>query len=85
MLENASFQRLPSWSQTEILTRKGTLLAQRNHNGWSVRLYSLHYHFVEHWAKDGVEVATTFKLSASPLAILEPYMEDINLADFTDI
>ena len=85
MLENASFQRLPSWSQTEILTRKGTLLAQRSFNGWSVRLYSLQHHFVEHWAKDGVEVATTFQPSANPLAILEPYMESINLADFTNI
>lgn len=85
MLENASFQRLPAWSQAEILTKTGTLLAQRIHQDWDVRLYSLHHQFVELWVKDGMEITASFRQSASPIAILEPYMEDINLADLVDI
>ncbi len=79
MLEYAMFERLPAWSQVDTLTKQGTQLAQREHNEWTVSLYSLHNRFVELWAKNGLFVTSTFQPDASPLDIVEPYLEHVNV------
>ena len=82
MLEYKLFNRLPSWSQVEVLTKKGTVMARRNHKEWSITLYSLNNYFVELWVKQDLEIVGSFHNSVNPLEILEPYMKDIQLPDF---
>ncbi len=73
------FERLPFRSQTESLEKDGTMLGQRTYNGWQVTLYSLNGLFVELWAGKEAQVISTFKKSASAVAVLDPYIEDIDL------
>lgn len=79
MLENSRFERLPIQSQSEILAKEGTLLAQRRFNQWIVTLYTLNNSFVELWSGEKAQVISTFKMSANPLAILEPYIDDVDV------
>jgi hypothetical protein len=81
MLEYKLFNRLPSWSQVDVLTKKGTVVGQRHHNEWAITLYSLNNYFVELWVKQELEIVGSFHSSANPLEILEPYMQDIQLQD----
>jgi len=81
MLEFSMFQRLPSWSQAEVLTKEGTLLAQRRHKDWTVSLYSLNNRFVELWTRDGLHITSSFHQDTTPLAIVEPYLEHVNVQD----
>lgn len=78
------FHKLPSWSQVEVLAKNGTVLAQRRHKEWAITLYSLNNYFVELWVKKELEVVGSFHKSANPLAILEPYMDTIDVQDFLD-
>ena len=73
------FQRLPSWSQAEVLTKHGTVLAQRRHQEWAVSLYSLNNRFVELWEKQGLQITTSFRTEATALAIVEPYLEQVDV------
>lgn len=82
MLESSMFQNLPSWHQAEVLTRQGTLLAQRRHNGWLVSLYALDNSFIELWSGTEAEVVGMFSESASALEILEPYTHAIDIDEF---
>ena len=84
MLEFSLFQRLPSWSQAEALTKYGTVLAQRQHQEWTVSLYSLNNRFVELWEKGGLHITTSFRADATALAIAEPYLEHIDLQHLAD-
>lgn len=79
MIEYTLFNRLPAGSQIAILAQKGTKVAQRNHKEWTVTLYTLHNYFVESWVKSGTEIIGTFQNSADPLAILEPYLDAIEV------
>jgi hypothetical protein len=81
MLEYKMFNRLPSWSQVEVLTQTGTVVAQRHHNGWAITLYSLNNYFVERWARQELEIVCSFQRAANPLDIMEPYMQDIQWQD----
>lgn len=81
MFEYKLFNQLPTWSQVEVLTKTGTIVAQRNHNGWTITLYSLDNYFVELWIKQDLEVVGSFHRSADPMEILEPYMQHIRLSD----
>jgi len=82
MIEYPLFNRLPSWSQVEVLTKKGTVVAQRNHKDWNITLYTLNNFFVELWEKPNLEIIGSFHNSVNPLAILEPYTQDIQIEDF---
>lgn len=82
MLEYSMFERLPFRSQAESLAKDGTILAQRNYNGWEVTLYSLNGLFVELWAGKEAQVISTFKKSANAIAVLDPYIDDMNVQDF---
>jgi hypothetical protein len=84
MLEYSWFERLPLRSQTETLARDGIVLAQRKHNDWVVTLYTLHNVFVERWTGKEAEVISTFKRSANAVAVLEPYIAEIDVQDFLD-
>jgi len=84
MIEYSLFQGLPAWSQTEVLINKGTIVAQRQHQGWSITLYSLHNFFVERWVKNTIDITGTFHQSANILEILEPYLDNIQIQDFID-
>jgi hypothetical protein len=79
------FNRLPAGSQVEVLAKKGTVLAQREHKEWTITLFSLNNYFVELWEKKGLELIGTFHKTVQPLAILEPYMDDIEIQDFFEI
>lgn len=85
MIEYSLFRKLPTWSQAEVLAKRGTLLAERQHEEWSVLLYSFENYFVELWEKDYLKITTSFRKSASALDIVEPYMDGINVEDFRDI
>ena len=84
MLEFSMFQRLPSWSQAEVLAKEGTVLAQRHHRGWSVSLYSLNNRFVELWEKEGLQITTSFREDATALAIVEPYLAYVDVQHLID-
>ena len=76
------FERLPFRSQAESLAKDGTVLAQRKYNNWEVTLYSLNGIFVELWAGKEAQVISTFKKSANAVAVLDPYIDDIDVQDF---
>ncbi|MCC9138204.1 hypothetical protein ACFSKU_14170 [Pontibacter silvestris] len=84
MLEYSMFRKLPTWSQAEVVTKRGTLLAERKQEEWSVLLYSFNNFFVELWVKDHLKITTTFQKTASTIAIVEPYMDGIDLDDFME-
>jgi hypothetical protein len=81
MLEHSMFERLPLRSQAETLAKFGTILAQRKFNSWTVTLYTLNDAFVEVWAGEEAQVISTFKKSANGLAVLEPYLEEIDVRE----
>jgi len=85
MLEYSMFERLPFRSQAEFLAKDGTILAQRNYNNWTVTLYALHHSFVEVWTGNEVQVISTFKDSANAVAILEPYIDAIDVEQIRDL
>ena len=84
MLEYNMFQRLPSWSQVEVLSRTGTPLAQRQHLDWTITLYTFQHRFVDVWRRAGLEVVTSFQPRANTLAILEPYTDQMEVEDWLD-
>lgn len=75
MLEYTLFRKLPFGSQIDELNQKGTLLAVRNHKDWTITLYMVHNHFVERWAKNGLDIIGTFQKAANSISILEPYID----------
>lgn len=81
MQEYSMFERLPFRSQKEIIARDGTLLARRRYNNWLVTLYETDHAFVELWSGEEVQVYTSFKKSASAIAIYEPYINQIDVRD----
>lgn len=85
MLEHAMFHRLPQGSQADALAQQGTLLAQRNHKGWEITLYSLNNYYVELWAKAGLQIVGSFHKTAQPMEVLEPYLETIDYQRLLDV
>jgi hypothetical protein len=85
MLEYNLFEKLPTWSQLEVLTKTGTRLAQRHHLDWTITLYTFQHYFVEVWAREGLEIVTSFRKQANTLAILEPYTEHLEVEDLLDM
>lgn len=84
MQEYSMFERLPFRSQQEALHRGGTLIAQRTFNGCTVTLYTLGNTFVEVWISKEVEVVSTFKKTAHALAVLEAYVDNIDVLGILD-
>ncbi len=84
MLEYSMFERLPFRSQAESLAKDGTILAQRTYNNWTVTLYTLQHSFVELWQGEQVQVISTFKASANVVAILDPYIDAIDVQDIVN-
>jgi hypothetical protein len=84
MLEYNLFRGLPTWSQIEVLTRTGTLLAQREYLDWTIALYSYQHHFVEVWSRADLEIVTSFRRHVNTLAILEPYTDQLEVGDLLD-
>ena len=85
MIEHSLFHQLPLRNQVELLARQGTAVAHRNYKGWSITLYAINNYFVERWEKSGLEIVGTFKNSASPLAILEPYLDNLEVQQLLEI
>jgi hypothetical protein len=85
MLEFPLFNQLPTWSQVDVLTKKGIKVAHRNHKDWEITLYSLNNFFVELWVKPNLEIIGSFHQTVNPLTIFEPYTESIHLQDFTNL
>ncbi|EJF08141.1 MULTISPECIES: hypothetical protein [Pontibacter] len=79
MLEYSMFERLPYRSQREALKKEGTLIARRQVNGYTILLYTLGHTFVEVWTGAEAEVVSTFKQTASAMAVLEPYADEIDI------
>jgi hypothetical protein len=79
MQEFSMFERLPFRSQQEALHKGGTLIAQRKYNGHTVTLYTLGSIFVEVWRSSEAEVVSTFKRTADAMAVLEPYLDTIDV------
>lgn len=67
-----------------MLTKEGTVLAQRLHQGWTVSLYSLHNRYVELWEKNGLQITTSFRNDAAALAIVEPYLAYVDVQHLID-
>lgn len=79
------FERLPFRSQAEIIAKDGTVLAQRKHNKWVVTLYAVNNSFVELWTGEDIQVYSIFKRSANALAVLEPYVDEIDVQDVLNL
>ena len=77
------FNRLPTWSQVEVLAKQGTIVAQRQHKDWTITLFSLNDYFVEVWANQHLEIIGSFQKTAKPLDILEPYIDYLEVPDLT--
>jgi len=75
------FNRLPTWSQVEVLAKQGTIVAQRQHKDWTITLFSLNDYFVEVWANQHLEIIGSFQKKAKPLDILEPYIDYLEVPD----
>ncbi len=73
------FERLPYRSQREALKKEGTLIARRQVNGYTILLYTLGHTFVEVWTGAEAEVVSTFKQTASAMAVLEPYADEVDI------
>jgi hypothetical protein len=84
MLEYNMFQRLPTWSQIEVLTKTGTPLAQRQHLDWTITLYTFQHRFVEVWRRADLEIVTSFQPNVNTMAIFEPYTEGMEVEDLLD-
>ncbi|WP_051360129.1 hypothetical protein [Adhaeribacter aquaticus] len=76
------FNQLPAGSQVSLLSKQGIALAQREHKGYVITLYALNNYFVELWKKHDFEIIGTFHKSVNSMAILEPYMDSIDLQNF---
>ncbi len=85
MFEHSLFHQLPVRNQVALLARQGTALAHRNHKDWRITLYAINNYFVECWEKDGLEIVGSFKNSANPVAILEPYLDNLEVQPFLEI
>ena len=85
MLAYHLFERLPSWSQIDVLRKSGTLLARRKHLDWTITLYSFQHQFVEVWRRDGLELVTSFQAQVNTVAILEPYTDHLEIGDMLDL
>jgi hypothetical protein len=85
MLEYSLFRRLPHWSQVEELNRNGVLLAHRYLPDWKVSLYSFDNYFVEVWSGKGVKIPATFRKTANAVAILEPYLDNLEVKNFLEL
>ena len=85
MFEYSLFHQLPVWSQLEVLTKKGTLIASRQHKTYTISLYALDNYFVEVWAKGGLRISTSFHENTSPLTILEPYLDNLSVQPFLEV
>lgn len=75
------FERLPLRSQAETLAKDGIILAQRRYNNWTVTLYTLNNAFVELWTGEEAQVISTFKKSANAMAVLEPYLGEVDVRE----
>jgi hypothetical protein len=84
MLAYHLFERLPSWSQIDVLRKSGTQLAHRQHLDWTITLYAFQHQFVEVWRREGLELVTSFRPQVNTLAILEPYTEHLEIGDMMD-
>lgn len=73
------FERLPFRSQREALKEGGTLIAQRQVGDYTITLYTLDHVFVEVWTGKEAEVVSTFKKSAGAIAVLEPYLDEVDI------
>jgi hypothetical protein len=82
MLEYSWFERMPLRSQTETLARDGIVLAQRQVNNWTVTLYHLNNAYVEVWAGQEAQVISTFRKTASAMAVLKPYMDEMKAVEW---
>lgn len=85
MLENSLYKRIPHWSQAADLNRHGILLAQRYLPDWKITLYAFDTYFVEVWAGKGVEIPATFRKSAGAMAVLEPYLDNLEVRLFLEL
>lgn len=81
MLEYSLFNQLPAWSQVEVLKKKGNAVAQRQYKDWTISLFSLDNYFVELWVKPNLEIIGSFHRSVKPMAILEPYVDYLEIPD----
>ncbi|MBD1397550.1 hypothetical protein H9Q13_10260 [Pontibacter sp. JH31] len=84
MLEFSLFEKLPERSQAETLATEGIRIAQRQYNGLTVTLYTLHGRFVELWAGNSMEVISTFQAYVKAFAVLEPYTADIDMSQMLE-
>lgn len=82
MSEFSFLHQLPRRHQAELLARKGIFLAKRYHGESEVKLYAIEDYFVEVWARQGIEVISTFQKMTPPLAILESYVNDLDVPSF---
>ena len=78
------FNRLPAGSKVEILATKGIILAKRQHLDYCITLFSLNNYFVELWKKEGMEIIGTFHSTVEAMAILEPYLDTLDLGTLLD-
>jgi len=85
MIEYSMFNRLPAGSQVAVLGKEGTVVAKRLHKGYNITLYSINNYFVELWRKENFEIIGSFHRSVSPLTILEPYLDVLEVPDLSDI
>ena len=81
MLEYSLFNQLPAWSQVEVLKTKGNAVAERQYKDWTISLFSLNNYFVELWVKPNLEIIGAFHRSVKPMAILEPYVEYLEIPE----
>lgn len=85
MLEYNLFRKLPHWSQVAELNRNGILLAERHLPDWKISLYIFDNYFVEVWSGRGVEIPATFRKTAKAVAILEPYLDNLEVRNFLEL
>jgi hypothetical protein len=82
-LSLTEFMDLPQEVQFEVLHKHGVYVGKRKVERQTVVLFQLHGFYVEVYYKQYRKIADHI-ISSDNTDILQPYLEQINIKDFTD-
>ena len=77
------FNLLDEIQQAEALLNYGVLIAERMYKEFRILLYQLHQFYVEVYYRQYRKIVD-YIVSSNSTDILQPYLDQINIRDFTD-
>lgn len=83
VLSLAEFMDLPQELQFEVLHKHGVYVGKRKIERQAVVLFQLHHFYVEVYYRQYRKIVD-YIVSSNSTDILQPYLDQINIRDFTD-